>query len=386
MIYIDFRECIPSKYGKFHGGGNYGKRYLRILKEHFTQLTVFIPTDFEPTTDEDKDLLVHANIQLVKIETSNDIKMEQDNAILFIPLLPTRRFNIINIIKKNNPSAKVFLTIHGTRYLDSIYDRYDKYYQHGLKYHAYAIITCISRFIGKMVYKHNFKTQIPKYDKIFTVSNDSLQKIVAMAKPQYIKPFYQGSNNFSNNEYDISKKENYILFVNANRKEKNFLRTLEAFLAFKKHDTSELKLYVTGMNDTVLKDLLRYKKIDTQLMQKDVTFFDYVSFNEYNNLFEKCKFLLYTSKTEGFGLPLLEACSKGCLILSSWITATPEVLGSSLLYVNPYDTQSIENGIRQMITLSNNPDNYTAISQRKAVCASLIALNDTDFVREFSYD
>jgi len=207
-----------------------------------------------------------------------------------------------------------------------------------------------------------------------------------MAKPQYIKPFYQGSNNFSTAEYDISKKENYILFVNANRKEKNFLRTLEAFLAFKKHDTSNLKLYVTGMNNTVLKNLLRYKKIDAHLMQKHVTFFDYISFSEYNSLFEKCKFLLYTSKTEGFGLPLLEACSKGCLILSSWITATPEVLGSSLVYVNPYDIDSIKNGICTMVKLCNNPDNYATISKRKSVCAALIALNDTDFVKEFCYD
>ncbi|OJF75892.1 MAG: hypothetical protein BKP49_10565 [Treponema sp. CETP13] len=383
MIYVDLRESVPSKYGKFHGGGNYSKRSVQLLKNTYDSLTIFIPTDFEPSSKKDKELLLDKKVTLIRVNSENEILLAEKNAILFIPLLPTKKFGIIDTIKKNNPNAKIFLTIHGTRYADSKYDPYDRYYYHGIKYTFYFLITYLSRFVGKIVYKKTFKTQIPKYDKIFTVSNDSLQKIVAMSQPKYIKPFYQGSNNFNEDPVQKTQKENFILFVNANRPEKNFLRTLEAFLQFKKQDTSNIKLYVTGIDDRTQDALLRYKKLDTKSLKQWVTFSDYLSDNDYNALFEKCKFLLYTSKTEGFGLPLLEACSKECSILSSWITATPEVLGSAVNYVNPYDVNSIADGINKMVNHSNLNQVAENIKQRKELCKKFIAQNDKEFVQEF---
>ena len=47
------------------------------------------------------------------------------------------------------------------------------------------------------------------------------------------------------------------------------------------------------------------------------------------------KFLIYPSKAEGFGLPLLEAMSAGVPVLSSNATSLPEVGGETVLYFDP---------------------------------------------------
>lgn len=45
-------------------------------------------------------------------------------------------------------------------------------------------------------------------------------------------------------------------------------------------------------------------------------------------------FLLHPSKSEGYGLPLLDAMEKGRPVVASFITSVPEVLGTAGYYVN----------------------------------------------------
>nr|WP_315458581.1 glycosyltransferase family 1 protein [uncultured Sphingorhabdus sp.] len=47
--------------------------------------------------------------------------------------------------------------------------------------------------------------------------------------------------------------------------------------------------------------------------------------------------LVYPSRYEGFGLPLLEAMASNCPVLSSNMTSLPEVGGTAAVYVAPYD-------------------------------------------------
>jgi glycosyltransferase involved in cell wall biosynthesis len=47
--------------------------------------------------------------------------------------------------------------------------------------------------------------------------------------------------------------------------------------------------------------------------------------------------LVYPSRYEGFGLPLLEAMASNCPVLSSNMTSLPEVGGTAAVYADPYD-------------------------------------------------
>ena len=74
----------------------------------------------------------------------------------------------------------------------------------------------------------------------------------------------------------------------------------------------------------------------------------YVTTEELKECYANCRFLLYTTKSEGFGLPPLEAMCSGRPTVASSLSSVPEVLGMAAYYVDPYDISDIEKGIEYM--------------------------------------
>jgi glycosyltransferase involved in cell wall biosynthesis len=66
--------------------------------------------------------------------------------------------------------------------------------------------------------------------------------------------------------------------------------------------------------------------------------------------YERAAGLLYVSRCEGFGLPLLEAMSLGCPVVTSNTSSMPEVAGDAAIYVDPTDTASIAEGIDRCLS------------------------------------
>ena len=60
-----------------------------------------------------------------------------------------------------------------------------------------------------------------------------------------------------------------------------------------------------------------------------------------------------TQVFEGFGMPLLEAMSYGCVCLSTLTGASPEIGGDAVIYCDPYRPESIAAGLLTIHELSN---------------------------------
>ena len=66
----------------------------------------------------------------------------------------------------------------------------------------------------------------------------------------------------------------------------------------------------------------------------------------------KSDILFYPSIYEGFGIPPLEAMACNCPVLTSNLTAMPEICRDAVLYCDPYNEESIKQNIELII--SNN--------------------------------
>ena len=74
-------------------------------------------------------------------------------------------------------------------------------------------------------------------------------------------------------------------------------------------------------------------------------FLGYVPDKDLPALYSGAKAFLFPSLFEGFGLPIIEAQACGAPVLTSSISSMSEVAGDTAILVDPYDIDSIRNGI-----------------------------------------
>jgi glycosyltransferase involved in cell wall biosynthesis len=75
-----------------------------------------------------------------------------------------------------------------------------------------------------------------------------------------------------------------------------------------------------------------------------------LSFDEVIDLYHQIDLLVFVSTYEGFGLPILEAQAIGRPVVTSNVSSMPEVAGDTALLVDPFDVDSIRNGILKIIS------------------------------------
>lgn len=73
-----------------------------------------------------------------------------------------------------------------------------------------------------------------------------------------------------------------------------------------------------------------------------------VTDDELVHLYNGAVGLLFVSRAEGFGLPALEALACGCPVVTSNVSAMPEVVGDAALLADPLDLDDVSRQIRRL--------------------------------------
>ncbi len=144
--------------------------------------------------------------------------------------------------------------------------------------------------------------------------------------------------------------EPYILYVGSERPRKNLGRLFEAFARIK-GEFPELKLVKVGdfgRAEKYRRDAIR--KLDSLGITQDVIFVAHASELDLAYYYSSAVLLAYPSLYEGFGLPPLEAMACGCPVVTANTSSLPEVVGEVGIMVNPYDTDSLAQAMRQVLT------------------------------------
>ena len=82
-------------------------------------------------------------------------------------------------------------------------------------------------------------------------------------------------------------------------------------------------------------------------MPDGVSLLGYVDKAELPGLYAHASVFLYPGIYEGFGLPIIEAMACGTAVVTSRTGAAPEIAGGAAILVDPFDIQSIEDGLEQ---------------------------------------
>jgi len=217
-------------------------------------------------------------------------------------------------------------------------------------------------FSNKFLYKPGIRMACRLNDMIATVSDFSKQdianKVGVPADKIRIIPNGLREPNPADKSLEQELKirfeleDSFILNVGGIHERKNIVRLIHAFSRLiKLHDYSG-KLLITGAVSGApyqkkMKRICDAAILETS-MERKIVFTGFVSENELDSLFRMAEFLIYPSLYEGFGIPILEAMKLSLPVITSNLTAMPEVASDVAYLVNP---NSIEEMTTAMFTL-----------------------------------
>jgi glycosyltransferase involved in cell wall biosynthesis len=158
---------------------------------------------------------------------------------------------------------------------------------------------------------------------------------------------------------------------------KNHEMLIIAFQLFiHRHPDSSLHLVFTGCHPTREKQLIAaVKKME---LDKKIHFLGYRSEEEMDAIWKTCKFLIFPSIHEGFGMPVVEAMTYEKPILCSNTTCLPEVAGEAALYFDPRKPEDIADKIERFYNDQPLRD-ILKINGKK----QLDLLNETDVANDY---
>lgn len=94
---------------------------------------------------------------------------------------------------------------------------------------------------------------------------------------------------------------------------------------------------------------------------EDARFLGWVSAEMIAGLYRVADALIFPSRYEGFGLPVLEAMQRGLPVISSQASSMPEVAGDAAVYFDPDDPAQMAAAIRTVLA---DPDLRASMAQR----------------------
>jgi len=188
--------------------------------------------------------------------------------------------------------------------------------------------------------------QIKTARQILCVSECTKQEVLNQyhCDPDKISVIYNGydpelfhANSNHQDEFHLKSlklNNSFALVVGATYPHKNIELLLNVW--------SELPAPANSMSLAIVGGNTSYKREIEDLANQlgfgnRIRFLDYIHNDVLASLYRKASMLLYPSRFEGFGLPLLEAMACGCPVISSSTSSLPEVGADAAIYCDPDD-------------------------------------------------
>lgn len=179
----------------------------------------------------------------------------------------------------------------------------------------------------------------------------------------------------------------YFLFVGTIQPRKNIISIIQSYNEFLKQSDQIIKNL--NLPELVLVGAKGWLSDDSYNLAKKLGIEDMVKFlgrieDKYlPSLYSGAIALVFPSYFEGFGLPILEAQSCNCPVITSNISSMPEVAGKGAILVNPYQAREVTKAMIDIYTddilrdrlISKGSENIKRFSWEKCAKETLAMFN-----------
>ncbi len=293
--------------------------------------------------DEDEQCLsLHTNFTLVKVPGANYVHWEQ---VALPRAVRTYKLDVLHCTANTAPlllDVPLILTLHDVLFLKpgegvntaTLYQKFGNWYR--------------ALLVRRLVARCRI---------ILTISKYAEQEIInELAIPQsQIKVLYNGvgerftapvpADRLADTVKKYQLPARYFFFLGSSDPRKNLKNVLLAFVKYSRMDT-DVRLIVSGKLPDFLHRILTPDEY--AYIEQRCHFIGYIPDEDLPALYTLAEIFLFPSISEGFGLPILEAMACGTPVITSTLTAMPEVAGNAALLVDPYQPDSIADAMQQL--------------------------------------
>lgn len=193
-----------------------------------------------------------------------------------------------------------------------------------------------------------YHTWMPRYmeetDHIITVSEFSKRELISgySLSPDKISVVYNGvSRDYQplSAEKIIEVREKYFsgqpyfLYLGAIHPRKNIITLIRSFEKFKSGTKSDYQLVIAGRSSWYTKEVFQYA--EQSAWRDEIHITGFVESDAARKLIASAQALVYPSRYEGFGLPMVEAMASGTPVICSHAASLPEIAGDAALFFDP---------------------------------------------------
>lgn len=294
------------------------------------------------------------------------MKMDKKNEYFFIDFLQTE-FNSQKLIKLKNP-FKYFKTYLWHNHIpfkaqkvdiDLIlnfsacphffpFKQKEIFFVYDISWYLYPEYHPKSRVL---FYKYFFKQCLKNSNKIvvdsLSTKNDLINYFNIPKEKMFViyPPFKDTTKDIKTIPYIIDSP--YILFIGTMEPRKNIGSIIKAYKRLKDAKDIKQKLVLCGKKGWMYDDI--FKLIKALHLEASIIYLGYITNEEKKYLYKHADFFVFPSFYEGFGIPVLEAMSYGCPVITSNLSSLPEAVGAAGLQVSPDNLNELTNKMDLLI-------------------------------------
>jgi glycosyltransferase involved in cell wall biosynthesis len=229
--------------------------------------------------------------------------------------------------------------LHPEFYDSSVLWRLNRSIMSGLR--RARTVVCVSQCVRDLV-ATDFKIPLDRLPVVHNGIDESFRPVPGEMARQLTRE-----------KYGISRP--YALFVGQIKARKNVLRILEAFHQVRQHGFPDLALVLAGRRSWTSEGI--DECIERLELRDHVVEIGHLKLHDLPTLYSASEMLVFPSLWEGFGIPVIEAMACGAPVITSNLSALPEVVGNAGLLVDPYSVDEIADAMLRILSDSLVRDN-----------------------------
>ena len=235
----------------------------------------------------------------------------------------------------------LILTIHDVIYLEKRNSTNKSIYQNLGWYYRKFIVPLVAAKAKKILTVSAFEM-----DRISSALNLSSDKVDFIYN-SFSTHFYYREGYYKVISKYLPDRE-YLFFLGNTDPKKNTERVLMAYSKFVGKTGLKIPLLIADLDEKYVRDILVKLKISDIFPLLRMP--GYIPNRDLPYIYSGATLFLYVSLRESFGIPQLEAMACETPVITSNTSAMPEIAGDAAVYADPFNIDSIESAINEVIT------------------------------------